>query len=180
MNRVKKKYTEEVRIALKKKFDYANDHQIPKLDKIVVNIGVGSATENTAEVDDAVNILEQITGQKALITKAKKSISNFKLKEGMPIGTCVTLRRNQMYNFFDRLVALAAPKIRDFNGFSSKSFDGRGNYSLGLKQHIIFPEIEFDKVKQIRGLNINIITTAETDEEAKELLKFLGFPIQKK
>ncbi|MDD3534554.1 MAG: 50S ribosomal protein L5 [Candidatus Cloacimonetes bacterium] len=179
MNRIKEKYRTQVVPALTKKFDYKNPHQVPKLVKIVVSMGVGSATQNKAILDNAVKDLEQITGRKALITKARKSISNFKLRQGMPIGCKVTLRDEVMYEFFDRLTAITIPRIRDFRGIKADAFDGRGNFSFGLKEQTVFPEIEFDKVDAIRGLNITIVTTAHTDEECKGLLAELGMPFQR-
>ena len=152
---------------------------VPKMVKIVVSMGVGSATQNKAFLDNAVKDMEQITGRKALVTKARKSISNFKLRQGMPIGCKVTLRDEVMYEFFDRLTAIAIPRIRDFRGIKSDAFDGRGNFSFGLKEQTVFPEIEFDKVDAIRGLNITIVTTAHTDEECRQLLRELGMPFQK-
>lgn len=179
MNRVKERYRREVVSALKDKFAYSNIHQVPKLEKISVNVGVGRATQTKALLDHAVKDLEAITGRKPIITKAKKSISNFKLREGMPIGCKVTLRDEIMYDFFDKLVSLTIPKIRDFKGVSVKAFDGRGNYTLGLKEQTVFPEIELDKVDEVRGLNISICTTASTDEEGRELLSQLGLPFEK-
>lgn len=179
MNRVKEKYRNEVISALMEKFGYSNIHQVPKLEKININIGVGKATQNKALLDHAVKDLEAITGRKPIITKAKKSISNFKLREGMPIGCKVTLRDEIMFDFFDKLVSLTIPKIRDFKGVSAKSFDGRGNYTLGLKEQTVFPEIDLDKVDEIRGLNISISTTATSDEEGRELLSQLGMPFEK-
>ncbi|KAF5052135.1 50S ribosomal protein L5 [anaerobic digester metagenome] len=179
MNRLKEKYKSQVIPALIKKFNYKNPHQVPKMVKIVVSMGVGSATQNKAILDNAVKDMEQITGRKVLVTKARKSISNFKLRQGMPIGCKVTLRDEVMYEFFDRLTAIAIPRIRDFRGIKSDTFDGRGNFSFGLKEQTVFPEIEFDKVDAIRGLNITIVTTAHTDEECRQLLRELGMPFQK-
>ncbi len=179
MNRLKEKYKSQVIPALTKKFNYKNPHMVPKMVKIVVSMGVGSATQNKAFLDNAVKDMEQITGRKALVTKARKSISNFKLRQGMPIGCKVTLRDEVMYEFFDRLTAIAIPRIRDFRGIKSDAFDGRGNFSFGLKEQTVFPEIEFDKVDAIRGLNITIVTTAHTDEECRQLLRELGMPFQK-
>jgi len=178
MPRLKEKYSNEVVPALKERFKYANVMQVPKLDKIVVNIGVGEAVADPKTLDFAVRDLEAITGQKAIITRAKKSIAAFKVRAGMPIGCKVTLRGDRMYEFFDRLVNVALPRVRDFRGVSSKSFDGRGNYSLGIREQLIFPEIDYDKVDKIRGLEITIGTTAKTDEEAYELLKLMGFPFR--
>ncbi len=179
MNRIKEKYNSEVKAAMTKKFGYKNVNQVPRLNKIIVSMGVGQATQNKALLDNAVKDIEMITGRKAIVTKARKSISNFKLRQGMPIGCKVTLRDEGMYEFYDRLIAIVIPRIRDFRGVSVSSFDGRGNYSIGLKEQTVFPEIEFDKVDAIRGLNINIVTTAKTDEECRELLTELGMPFQK-
>jgi len=179
MNRIKEKFNSEVKTALSKKFGYKNANQVPKLNKIIVSMGVGQATQNKALLDNAVKDIEMITGRKAIITKAHKSISNFKLRQGMPIGCKVTLRDEVMYEFFDRLIAIVIPRIRDFRGVSVNSFDGRGNYSIGLKEQTVFPEIEYDKIDAIRGLNINIVTTAKSDEECRELLTELGMPFQK-
>jgi large subunit ribosomal protein L5 len=179
MNRLKEKYKSQVIPALIKKFNYKNPHQVPKMVKIVVSMGVGRATQNKAILDNAVKDMEQITGRKVLVTKARKSISNFKLRQGMPIGCKVTLRDEVMYEFFDRLTAIAIPRIRDFRGVKSDTLDGRGNFSFGLKEQTVFPEIEFDKVDAIRGLNITIVTTAHTDEECRQLLRELGMPFQK-
>jgi large subunit ribosomal protein L5 len=179
MARLKEKYKKEVVLALMKKFGYKNVMQVPKLEKIVVNVGVGDAIQNVKLLDSAVSDLSNITGQKPAIRRAQKAISNFKLKAGMPIGCMVTLRKNRMYEFFDRLVNVAIPRIRDFRGTSSKSFDGRGNYNLGMEEQIIFPEIEYDKVEKIRGMNITVCTTAKTDEEGFELLKAMGMPFRK-
>lgn len=179
MNRLKEKYKSQVVPALTKHFSYKNPHQVPKLVKIVVSMGVGSATQNKANLDNAVKDMEQITGRKPLITKARKSISNFKLRQGMPIGCKVTLRDIVMYEFFDRLTAITIPRIRDFRGIKNDAFDGRGNFSFGLKEQAVFPEIEFDKVDAVRGLNITIVTTAHTDEECRQLLRELGMPFRK-
>jgi len=179
MNRVKDHYRTSVLAAMSKQFGYKNLHQVPKLDKIVVSMGVGAATQNKAILDNAVKDLEAITGRKALITKARKSISNFKLRQGMPIGAKVTLRDEVMYEFLDRLISIVIPRMRDFRGVPSHAFDGRGNYSLGLKEQTVFPEIEYDKIDAVRGLNICIVTTAKTDEECRELLKQLGMPFEK-
>jgi large subunit ribosomal protein L5 len=180
MNRLKEHYKNTVIPNLQKQFNYKNVHQVPKLDKIVVSMGVGAATQNKAILDNAVKDMEQITGRKPIVTRARKSISNFKLRKGMPIGCKVTLRNEIMYEFFDRLVSIVIPRIRDFHGIPTDSFDGRGNFSLGLKEQTVFPEIEYDKIDTIRGLNINIITTARTDEEGRALLKELGMPFQHK
>lgn len=179
MNRLKELYRKEIINTLKKNFNYKNINQVPKLEKIIVNMGVGRATQNKALLDNAVKDMQLITGRKPIINKAKKSISNFKLREGMPIGCKTTLRDEAMYEFFDRLITLAIPKVRDFKGVSANAFDGRGNYSLGIKEHTIFPEIEMDKIDAIKGLNVIIVTTAKTDEEAKELLKSFGMPFKK-
>ncbi|HOZ01731.1 MAG TPA: 50S ribosomal protein L5 [Candidatus Syntrophosphaera sp.] len=179
MNRMKEHFKKTVVPAMQKRFAYKNPHQVPHLDKIVVSMGVGSATQNKAILDNAVKDMEQITGRKAIVTKARKSISNFKLRQGMPIGCKVTLRDEVMYEFFDRLVSIVIPRIRDFRGIPADSFDGRGNFSLGLKEQTVFPEIEYDKIDAIRGMNINIVTTAHTDDECRELLKELGMPFQR-
>ncbi|MCK4962946.1 MAG: 50S ribosomal protein L5 [Anaerolineales bacterium] len=177
--RLKEQYSKEVLPQLMKDFSYKNIMQAPKLDKIVINIGVGEAVSDMKLLDGAVTDLTAITGQKPVIRRAKKSIATFKLREGMPIGTKVTLRGVRMYEFFDRLVNFSMPRIRDFRGISDKSFDGRGNYTLGIKEQIIFPEIEYDKIDKLRGMNITIATTANTDEEGKALLKQLGMPFRK-
>jgi large subunit ribosomal protein L5 len=174
--RLKEKYQKEVIPALMKKFGYKNVMQVPRLDKIIINLGVGEATQNVKLLEASSVELASITGQKPITRRAKKSISNFKLREGSPIGCCVTLRRDRMLDFFDRLVNASIPRIRDFRGVPAKSFDGRGNYNLGLKEQIIFPEVDYDKVEKIRGMNITICTTAKTDEEGLELLKALGMP----
>ena len=179
MNRLKEHYQKTVVPALQKGFSYKNPHQVPRLVKIVVSMGVGSATQNKAILDNAVKDMEQITGRKAIVTKARKSISNFKLRQGMPIGCKVTLRDEIMYEFFDRLVAIVIPRMRDFRGIPADSFDGRGNFSLGIKEQTVFPEIEYDKIDAVRGMNINIVTTAHTDDEARELLRELGMPFQR-
>ncbi|MFO8144718.1 MAG: 50S ribosomal protein L5 [Candidatus Syntrophosphaera sp.] len=179
MNRMKEHYRKVVIPALKKQFKYKNLHQVPQLNKIVVSMGVGEATQNKAILDNAVKDLEQITGRKVIITKARKSISNFKLRAGMPIGCKVTLRDETMYEFFDRLVSIVIPRIRDFRGIPADSFDGRGNFSLGIKEQTVFPEIEYDKIDAVRGMNINIITTAQTDDESRQLLKELGMPFKR-
>lgn len=179
MNRKKQKYREEAVPALMKEFDYKNVNQVPRLVKVSVNMGVGQATQNKALLDNAVKDMVQITGRKPVITKAKKSISNFKLREGMPIGCMVTLRGEVMYEFLDRLIAIVIPRIRDFRGISPKSFDGRGNFTLGIKEQTVFPEIDYDKVDAVRGMDISIVTTAQTDEEGRALLKSLGMPFKK-
>jgi large subunit ribosomal protein L5 len=180
MNRLKEKYRNSVAPALKKEFNYKNVNQIPKLEKIVISMGVGAATQNKALLDNAVKDLTQISGRKPIITKAKKSISNFKLREGMAIGCKVTLRDEVMFEFLDRLISIVFPRMRDFKGVSLNSFDGRGNYSLGIKEHTVFPEIDYDKIDTIRGMNIALITTAKNDEEGRELLKQLGIPFVKR
>lgn len=178
-SRLKELYTNEVLPALVKEFDYKNVMQAPKLEKIVLNIGLGEAKENVKLLESAVEELRTITGQQPVITKAKKSISNFKLREGQPIGLKVTLRGQKMEDFFDKLVNIALPRVRDFRGVSADSFDGRGNYALGIKEQLIFPEIVFDKIEQIRGMDIIVVTTAETDEEGRALLSKLGMPFKK-
>jgi large subunit ribosomal protein L5 len=178
MAKMKDIYQEKVVPALMKRFNYRNKMEVPKLDKIVVNMGLGEAIQNIKILDNAVLELTQITGQKAVITKAKKSIAQFKLRSGMPIGCVVTLRKDRMYEFFSRLVNVALPRVRDFKGVSGKSFDGRGNYALGLREQLIFPEIHYDKVDKVKGMNVVIVTTAKTDEEGKELLKLLGMPFR--
>ena len=173
---LKAKYQAEVAPALMQKFGYKSTMQIPRLEKIVVNVGCSEARENAKVLDAVVNDLTTITGQKAVITKAKKSVANFKLREGMPIGAKVTLRGNKMWEFLDRLFNVALPRVRDFRGISADAFDGRGNYALGVKEQLIFPEIEYDKIDKIRGMDIVVCTTAKTDEEARELLKLVGAP----
>ena len=176
--RLKEIYLRDVAPEMKKKFGYQNSMEIPRLDKITLNMGLGEAVQNVKILDSAVEELSIVAGQKAVITKARRSIAAFKLREGMPIGVMVTLRRNRMYEFFDKLVNVALPRVRDFRGVSGKAFDGRGNYSLGIREQIIFPEINFDKIDKIKGLNIAIVTTAKTDEEGKELLRLLGMPFR--
>ena len=176
MTRLQQKYQKEAIPFLMGKFSYKNVMEVPKIDKIVLNMGVGDAKENAKNLESAVNDLTLIAGQKPIITKAKKSIANFKLRAGMSIGCKVTLRKSTMYEFADKLINVALPRVRDFRGVSDRSFDGRGNYSLGIKEQLIFPEIEYDKIDRIRGLDIVFVTTAKTDEEAKELLKSLGMP----
>ena len=178
-NRVKVKYESEIKAKLMQEFNYASVMEIPKIDKIVVNIGVGDATGNSKLIDDSVKELQQITGQKPVVTKAKKSIATFKLREGMPIGCKVTLRGERMYEFFDKLVSITLPRTRDFRGVNKNAFDGRGNYTLGIKEQTIFPEINFEQVNRVRGMDIVIVTTAKTDAEARFLLKELGFPFAK-
>lgn len=179
MNRLREIYDKEIVPALQKKFGYKNIMQIPKLDKIVINMGVGEAKENSKVLETAANDLAIITGQKAVYTKAKKSVANFKLREGMPIGCKVTLRGARMYEFVDRLINLALPRVRDFRGVNPNAFDGRGDYALGIREQLIFPEIEYDKVDKVRGMDIIFVTTAKTDEEARELLKAFGMPFAK-
>ena len=179
MSRYKDIYNSEVRDAMQKKFGYKNVMEIPKLEKIVVNMGVGEAKDNAKLLDSAVTDLEKITGQHVVTTKAKKAVANFKIREGMQIGCKVTLRGDKMYDFLDRLVNLALPRVRDFRGVSANSFDGRGNYALGIKEQIIFPEIEYDKIDKIRGMDVIIVTTAKTDEEARELLRLFNMPFEK-
>jgi len=176
VSRLQERYEKEVVPALMEKFGYKNIMEVPKLDKIVVNMGVGEAKDNSKVLDSAVADLQLITGQKPVITRAKKSIANFKLRENMPIGCKVTLRKNMMFEFADKLMNVALPRVRDFRGISDKSFDGRGNYSLGIKEQLIFPEVEYDKIDKVRGMDIIFVTTAKTDEEARELLRFLGMP----
>ncbi len=176
MTRLQDKYNNEVVKAMMEKFGYKNVMEVPKIEKIVINMGVGEAKENAKVLESAVSDLQTISGQKPVITKAKKSVANFKLRELMPIGTKVTLRKANMYEFADKLINIALPRVRDFRGLSDKSFDGRGNFSLGIKEQLIFPEIEYDKVDKIRGMDIVFVTTAKTDEEARELLRFLGMP----
>lgn len=178
-SRLKETYNNEIKDAMVKKFGYKNIMQVPKLDKIVINMGVGEARDNAKVLDSAVKDLEIIAGQKVVVTKAKKSVANFKLREGMPIGCKVTLRGDKMYEFLDRLVNLALPRVRDFRGVNPNAFDGRGNYALGIKEQIIFPEIEYDKVDKVRGMDIIFVTTAKTDEEARELLTLFGMPYSK-
>lgn len=179
MSRLKDLYNNEIVDAMVKKFEYKNVMEVPKLNKIVINMGIGEAKENTKILDVAVKELEIIAGQKVVLTKAKNSIANFKLREGMPIGCKVTLRGEKMYEFLDRLVNLALPRVRDFRGVSPDSFDGRGNYALGIKEQIIFPEIEYDKIDKVRGMDVIMVTTAKTDEEARELLRFFNMPFKK-
>ncbi len=179
MSRLKEKYGTEIKDAMMKKFGYKNVMQIPKLEKVVINMGVGEARDNAKVLDAAVKDLETITGQKAVITRAKKSVANFKLREGMAIGCKVTLRGEKMYEFTDRLVNLALPRVRDFRGVNPDAFDGRGNYALGIKEQLIFPEIEYDKVDKVRGMDVIFVTTAETDEEARELLRLFGMPFRR-
>lgn len=179
MSDLQKYYNEQVVPKLTEKFNYANVHQIPRLKKIVLNMGLGEAIQNIKILDSAVDELMSIAGQRPVITRAKKSIAAFKLREGMPIGCMVTLRRARMYDFFNKMVNIALPRVRDFRGISPKAFDGAGNYSLGIKEHIIFPEIDYDKIDKIKGMNISIVTSAETNEEGRELLTLLGMPFRK-
>lgn len=174
--RLKEAYKSEVAPALMKKFQYKSVMQIPKLDKIVLNVGCGEARENSKVVDSIINDLTQIAGQKPIVCKAKKSVANFKLREGMPIGVKVTLRGDRMYEFLDRFFNLSLPRVRDFRGINPNSFDGRGNYAMGIKEQLIFPEIDYDKIDKVRGMDIIMVTTANTDEEARELLKLMGAP----
>jgi len=179
MSRYRELYENEIVAAMTKKFGYKNVMEVPKLAKVVVNMGVGEAKENAKLLDAAIKDMETITGQKAVATKAKKSVANFKIREGMAIGCKTTLRGEKMYEFVDRLVNLALPRVRDFRGVSADAFDGRGNYALGIKEQLIFPEIEYDKVDKVRGMDIIFVTTANTDEEARELLRLMGMPFQK-
>ena len=179
MIRMRAKYENEVKSALMEKFGYKSPMQIPKLDKIVINIGVGEAKDNAKALEAAINDLATITGQKPVVTKAKKSVANFKIREGMNIGCKVTLRSDKMYEFMDRLFSVALPRVRDFRGINPNSFDGRGNYALGIKEQLIFPEIDYDKIDKIRGMDIIFVTTANTDEEARELLSLMGAPFYK-
>jgi large subunit ribosomal protein L5 len=178
MARLKELYQEQVVPALMKRFNYRNKMEVPRLDKIVINMGLGEAIQNIKILDSAVQELTLITGQKAVITKGKKSIAQFKLRVGMPIGVRVTLRKDRMYEFFNRLVNVALPRVRDFKGLSGKSFDGRGNFAMGIREQLIFPEIHYDKIDKVKGMNIVIGTTARTDEEGKELLRLLGMPFR--
>ena len=179
MSRLKDLYKDEIVDAMIKKFGYKNIMEVPKLDKIVINMGVGEAKENAKVLDSAVKDLETITGQKVVLTRAKNSVANFKIREGMPIGCKTTLRGEKMYDFMDRLVNLALPRVRDFRGVSADSFDGRGNYALGVKEQLIFPEIEYDKVEKVRGMDVIVDNTAKTDGEARELLRLFGMPFAK-
>jgi len=175
-SRLKEQYTNEIMDAMTKKFGYKNVMQIPKIDKIVINMGVGEAKENAKVLESAISDMEIITGQKAIVTRAKNSIANFKIREGQAIGCKTTLRGDKMYEFLDRLVNLALPRVRDFRGVDPNAFDGRGNYALGIKEQLIFPEIEYDKVDKVRGMDVIIVTTAKTDEESRELLRLFGMP----
>ena len=178
VNRLKKRYIEQLVPALKKHFDYKNVNRIPKLEKIVVNAGIGDAKDNSKSFQIAVEELKSITGQKPLVTHAKKSVANFKLREGQPVGAKVTLRNDRMYEFMDKLISIALPRVRDFRGINGNSFDGRGNYTMGVKEQLIFPEIVYDQVEKTRGFDITFVTSAHTDEEAKELLKLMGMPFK--
>jgi large subunit ribosomal protein L5 len=178
MSRLKELYEKEHRPVLTKQFSYKSPMEIPRLDKIILNMGLGEAIQNIKVLDSAVEELALIAGQRPVITRARKSIASFKLRAGMPIGCMVTLRRERMYDFFDKLVNVALPRVRDFRGLSDKSFDGRGNFTLGIKEHIMFPEIDYDKIDKIKGLNITIVTTARTDEEGKALLTLMGMPFK--
>jgi len=178
MARLHDRYKAEIVPVLKEKFGYRNVMQVPKLSKVVVNMGLGDAIENVKVIETAAAEIAIITGQKPVVTKARKSIANFKLREGVPIGVMVTLRRDQMYHFLDKLIAIALPRVRDFKGVSPKGFDGRGNYTLGIREQIMFPEVNYDKIDKIRGMNITIVTTARTDEEGLELLRLMGIPFR--
>jgi large subunit ribosomal protein L5 len=178
MSRLRERYEKDVIPALKKEFGYDNTMAIPKIRKVVVNMGLGEATQNAKIVDTGVDELGRITGQKAVVTRAKKSIAQFKVRQGMPIGTMVTLRGERMWDFLDRLISVALPRVRDFRGVSAKGFDGRGNYTLGLKDQLLFPEIDYMKVDKARGMNISVVTTAKTDEESRKLLQLLGMPFR--
>lgn len=179
MNRLKDRYQKEIIPALMEKFNYSSIMEVPKIEKIVVNMGIGDAVTNSKALDAAVEELALITGQKPLITRAKKSIAGFKLREGMPIGAKATLRADRMYEFLDKLISVSLPRVRDFRGVSKKAFDGRGNYTLGIREQLIFPEIDYDKVTKVRGMDIVVVTTANTDEEARELLTLIGMPFKK-
>jgi len=178
MARLQDRYKAEIVPRLKEKFGYRNVMQVPRLSKVVVNMGLGDAIENVKVIETAAAEISIITGQKPVVTKARKSIANFKLREGVPIGVMVTLRRNQMYHFLDKLIAIALPRVRDFKGVSPRAFDGRGNYTLGIREQIMFPEVNYDKIDKIRGMNITIVTTARTDEEGLELLRLMGIPFR--
>ena len=179
MSRLRETYKNEIMGAMTAKFGYKNQMGVPKIEKIVINMGVGEARDNAKVLENAVNDMQMISGQKPVITKAKKSVAAFKLREGMPIGCKVTLRGEKMYEFLDRLVNLALPRVRDFRGVSATAFDGRGNYALGIKEQLIFPEVEYDKIDKVRGMDVIIVTTADSDEEARELLTQFGMPFQK-
>ncbi|HET7522243.1 MAG TPA: 50S ribosomal protein L5 [Bacillales bacterium] len=179
MNRLQEHYRKEVIPSLMEKFNYSSVMEVPKIEKVVINMGIGEAVQNAKALDDAVEELTAISGQKPVVTKAKKSIAGFKVREGMPIGTKVTIRGERMYDFLDKLISVSLPRVRDFRGVSNKSFDGRGNFTLGVREQLIFPEIEYDKVNKVRGMDIVIVTTAKTDEEAYELLNQFGMPFRK-
>lgn len=179
MSRLKEQYQNEIVDAMIKKFGYKNIMEVPKLDKVVINMGVGEAKDNAKLLESAIADMEKIAGQKAVVTRAKNSVANFKIREGMPIGCKVTLRGEKMYEFVDRLINLSLPRVRDFRGVNPNAFDGRGNYALGIKEQLIFPEIEYDKVDKVRGMDVIVVTTAETDEEARELLTQFGMPFKK-
>ena len=179
MTRLYDRYTNEAIPALKKEFGYTNPMQVPRIEKVVLNVGLGEAVSNAKLIEVVCNEIGAITGQKPVVTKARKSIASFKLRQGMPIGVTVTLRRDRMYEFLDRLMNIALPRVRDFRGVSSKAFDGKGNYTLGIKEHIIFPEIAIDKIERVYGMNICVVTSARTDDEARSLLKYLGMPFKK-
>ena len=179
MSRLKEQYQNEIVDAMIKKFGYKNIMEVPKLDKVVINMGVGEAKENAKVLESAIADMEKIAGQKAVVTRAKNSVANFKIREGMPIGCKVTLRGEKMYEFVDRLINLALPRVRDFRGVNPNAFDGRGNYALGIKEQLIFPEIEYDKIDKVRGMDVIFVTTAKTDEEARELLKLFNMPFAK-
>lgn len=180
MARLQEKFKKDIVPAMSKKFNYSNPMEVPQLHKVVINIGVGEATQNSKVLDAAVNDLTIVAGQKPVVTRAKKSIANFKLRQGQPIGCMVTLRGKRMYEFMDKLVTISLPRIRDFQGVSTRAFDGRGNYTLGITEQLIFPEINYDQVDKIRGMNISIITTAKTDEEGRHLLQLMGMPFKKR
>ena len=179
MSRLKEQYQNEIVDAMIKKFGYKNIMEVPKLDKVVINMGVGEARDNAKVLESAISDMEKIAGQKAVVTRAKNSVANFKIREGMPIGCKVTLRGERMYEFVDRLVNLALPRVRDFRGVNPNAFDGRGNYALGIKEQLIFPEIEYDKIDKVRGMDVIFVTTAKTDEEARELLRLFNMPFAK-
>jgi len=179
MTALKDKYTNECVPALREAYGYTNPHQIPKIEKVVLNMGVGEAVQNPKMIEAAAEELTSIAGQKVIVTKAKKSIATFKLRAGVPIGCCVTLRGEKMYDFLNKFINIALPRVRDFRGLSAKTFDGRGNYSVGVREQIIFPEINYDKIDKIKGMNISIVTTAKSDDEARTLLRLLGFPFRK-
>ena len=179
MTRLYDRYTNEAIPALKKEFGYTNPMQVPRIEKVVLNVGLGEAVSNAKLIEVVCNEIGAITGQKPVVTKARKSIASFKLRQGMPIGVTVTLRRDRMYEFLDRLMNIALPRVRDFRGVSSKAFDGKGNYTLGIKEHIIFPEIAIDEIEKVYGMNICVVTSARTDDEARSLLKYLGMPFKK-